>query len=132
MIELVAIALAILAAVYIGYPFYQARFRPFRFEANHRAEDLETRKAEIYAAIKDIEFDYQMGKLSEEDYTQLRNQYKAEAVQILKQLDAIAGAGVKPGKRKKAASAAAFCSNCGAPVRKSDRFCTECGASLQE
>ena len=132
MIEVIAIALTLLAAAYIGYPFYQARMQRFNFETNHRAEDLETRKAEIYAAIKDIEFDYQMGKLSEEDYLELRNQYKAEAVNILKQLDAIGAGSSRARRTKRPGSAEAFCPNCGTAVRKADRFCTECGTPLQE
>ena len=71
----IAVVLSLLAIAYIGYPFYQSRRKQISFELNHRAEELETRKSEIYSAIKDIELDYQMGKLSEENYQKLRNQY---------------------------------------------------------
>ena len=61
--------------------------RQGKISGNHVAGDLLDRKETVYAAIKEIEFDYQMGKLSEEDFQQLRQQYKDEAVSILKQLD---------------------------------------------
>ncbi len=127
MIEIIAISLAIVAAIYISYPFFQSRQKRISFDLNHRAEELEARKAQIYAAIKDIDFDYQMGKLSEEDYQELRSQYKAEAVQLLKQMDQLK----RPrGKKHKAKAAQAFCAQCGARVNPNDRFCANCGAPL--
>ena len=100
------------------------------FDVNHRIEDLEAKKIEVYKAIKDIEFDYEMGKLSREDYEELRSQYKAEAVNILKQMDQ-----VRPGQRRRAGKAPAragqrFCTQCGSPVHAQDRFCSNCGAAL--
>ncbi|MDQ7054709.1 MAG: zinc ribbon domain-containing protein [candidate division KSB1 bacterium] len=130
MIELIALSLAILTAIYIGYPFYKSRQTSMNFNVNHSIEDLEAQKIEIYKAIKDIEFDYEMGKLSREDFEQLRSQYKAEAVNILKQLDQI-----RPGQRRRATKTPAqagqrFCAQCGSPVHAQDRFCSNCGAAL--
>lgn len=126
----IAVVLAVAAAIFIGYPFYQSRKQKFSFESNHRAEELENRKAEIYAAIKDIEFDYQMGKLSEEDYLELREQYKSQAVDLLKKIDVEEqGKQRRMGKKVKAAEIK-FCVDCGMPVLGGDRFCTNCGTRL--
>ncbi len=44
-------------------------------------------KTDAYAAIKEAEFDKQMGKLTEEDYQLLRRKYESSAVEALTQLD---------------------------------------------
>ncbi|WP_227762944.1 hypothetical protein [Zhaonella formicivorans] len=45
---------------------------------------LEREKESVFTALAEIEFDYQMGKLSEEDYNFLQQKYKRQAVDILK------------------------------------------------
>lgn len=48
---------------------------------------LEKEKELAYAAIKEAEFDFQMGKLSAEDYTLLRGKYEARALEAIAALD---------------------------------------------
>ena len=48
---------------------------------------LEKEKDLAYAAIKEAEFDLQMGKLSAEDYALLRGKYEARALAALAALD---------------------------------------------
>ena len=48
---------------------------------------LEKEKDLSYAAIKEAEFDFQMGKLSPEDYALLRQKYEARALRALGALD---------------------------------------------
>lgn len=57
----------------------------------HLLENLVSQKEHTYAAIKELDFDYNMGKLSEEDYQELKKQYKQKAVDILKQIDELSG-----------------------------------------
>lgn len=40
-----------------------------------------------YAAIKDLEFEYQLGNLSDEDYRQLREEYVERAARALRRLE---------------------------------------------
>ena len=40
-------------------------------------------------AIRDLKFDHEMGKLSDEDFAQLDARYRAHAIEILRQLDAL-------------------------------------------
>lgn len=51
--------------------------------------NLILQKESAYAAIKELDFDYNMGKLSEEDYQELKQQYKQKAVALLQQIDAL-------------------------------------------
>ncbi|MCL4489159.1 MAG: zinc ribbon domain-containing protein [Chloroflexi bacterium] len=42
----------------------------------------------LYDAIRDLDFDFQLGKLSQSDYQLLRDQYMARAATLLQQMDA--------------------------------------------
>ena len=130
MIEIIGICLALLTGLFVAYPLLQKRQQKVSFADNHRAEELEARKAEIYAAIKDIDFDFQMGKLSKDDYEQLRSQYKSDAVGLLKRIDRVHGkrqdrSGAKTSEGRPAS--AKFCHQCGQPLVSGDKFCSSCG-----
>ena len=47
----------------------------------------EKQKADAYSAIKEAEFDRQMGKLTDEDYQMLREKYETRALEALARLD---------------------------------------------
>lgn len=53
---------------------------------NKRRELLEQRDM-AYEAIRELDFDYRMGKVEEEDYRQTRARYTAQAVDLMKSLD---------------------------------------------
>ena len=48
-------------------------------------------KDELIASLKDIEMDFQMGKLSQSDYEALKKEFELRAVAALKKLDRIGG-----------------------------------------
>ncbi|MGQ9501070.1 MAG: zinc ribbon domain-containing protein [Anaerolineae bacterium] len=48
---------------------------------------LLARREALYAALRDAEFDYAVGKLAMEDYQALRRRLTFEAAQVLRQLD---------------------------------------------
>lgn len=133
--------LAAFISLFVALPVLQTRGRLAGWwgskEGNHRAGELQERKENIYAAIKEIEFDYQMGKLSKEDFLELREQYKTEAVNLLKEIDQIEQKGtISPAAANKKSPAPGagvqFCWMCGNPVTESDRFCPNCGNKLAE
>ena len=75
-------------AVSIAAPLLWSR----PFEASARPTDperyrLEKEKELAYAAIKDAEFDLQMGKLSPEDHASLREKYEGKALAALEALE---------------------------------------------
>ncbi|MEW5975917.1 MAG: hypothetical protein AB1898_08950 [Acidobacteriota bacterium] len=47
------------------------------------------KKETVYENMKDLEFEFKMGKLSEEDYQRLREEYSREAFDILARIDQI-------------------------------------------
>jgi len=92
---------------------------------------LLARKEEAYAALKDIELDYQMGKLSEEDYIELREKYRLEALALLDQIEKgdeieeLLEREVKALRRERK-----LCPACGTEKSPASRFCRTCGAPL--
>jgi hypothetical protein len=52
-----------------------------------RRAALEAAKEQKYRDIRDAELDYRMGKLSEEDWREADRELRAEAIEILRQLD---------------------------------------------
>ncbi|MHB9093576.1 MAG: hypothetical protein ACYC21_02795 [Eubacteriales bacterium] len=52
-------------------------------------DSLEKSKEAIFTAINEIEFDYQMKKLSTDDYNLLKGQYKQKALELLQEEDEI-------------------------------------------
>jgi hypothetical protein len=83
-VVLAAVVLAALVAVLVLQPLRT----PMAAEpADDRREDLEAAKEAKYREIKDAELDYRMGKISEADWRPLDAELRAQAIEILKQLD---------------------------------------------
>lgn len=52
-------------------------------------EELDLQRSAIYAAIKDMEMDFESGKMSESDFQQGRLKFMQQAAGILKQIDTL-------------------------------------------
>ncbi|MFQ5742926.1 MAG: zinc ribbon domain-containing protein [Acidobacteriota bacterium] len=106
------------------------------------------RKQAIYAAIRDLGFDYRTDRLSQADYQQEVEQLKAEAVKAVRDIEELRSApprGPQGIEREIAAAreqlppidapthpqVASYCTQCGRPADSSDRFCAACGTQLR-
>ena len=77
---------------------------PLRGGASARAEErTEVRRADLEAAreakyheIRDAELDYRTGKMSQSDWRRLDRELRAEAIEILRQLDELPPAPTEP------------------------------------
>jgi len=75
-------------AVSIAAPLLWPRpFAPSARPTDPERYRLEKEKELAYAAIKDAEFDLQMGKLSPEDHASLREKYEGKALAALEALE---------------------------------------------
>ena len=90
-------------------------------------DELIAQRDSAYQAIRDLDFDYQLGKLSTADYTLLRERYKARAASILEQIDAQSAA---PESATLARDVILRCGNCHTPYEPEDKFCRKCGNKL--
>ena len=60
-----------------------------------RREDLEAAKEAKYREIRDAELDHRMGKLSDEDFTTTDRELRAQAVEILRELEDVDAGGTE-------------------------------------
>jgi len=61
-------------------------------ENEGRRADLEAARDAKYSEIRDLEMDHRTGKLSDEDWRRLDRELRAEAVDILHELDQLGDA----------------------------------------
>jgi len=94
---------------------------------------LEERKAAIYENLRDLQFEYRVGKLSDEDYQQTKTGLQKELAGVLQQIEeiqpAVATKAAKPRPAPKP-EAANKCPHCGAEFPKPMKFCGECGKAM--
>ncbi len=106
---------------------------------------LDERKAAIYENLRDLQFEYRVGKLSDEDYQTTKKDLQKELAAVLAEVDKLKmklGAGgngavapaVKPAvvAPKPAPKKTGFtCDACGATFDKDLKFCGECGKPMK-
>lgn len=135
----VALALTVAAFIYVVYPLYRGRIQRAVPESPELKE-LAARRDAIYASIKELQFDKELGNLSDQDYQELAEKYKHKAASVLKELDAT-GERAPLEKRlekeiravrqtRKVAGASFTCRHCGHEERAGARFCSQCGQPL--
>lgn len=87
-IYLVGLVLIAVVAMSVAAPLlWQRQALPAGPSADPERYRLEKEKELAYAAIKEAEFDLEMGKLSPEDHAQLRAKYEARALAALEALE---------------------------------------------
>jgi hypothetical protein len=133
-ITFVEILIFLSAMFFVGYPvFKKSGVGSRELGVNEALSGLTHKKELVYTAIKDLEFDYRTGKLSEDDYKDLKEKYETEALHILKEIDE-SGKTISPplpgGERNEVRGIAIFCPQCGAKIKTGDNFCSKCGAEL--
>jgi flagellar biosynthesis/type III secretory pathway M-ring protein FliF/YscJ len=93
-----ALALLILAALVA-----LAVARPLRERGQEERQDevriaeLEAAKEAKYREIRDAELDHRMGKLDQRDWRSVDRELRAEAIEILRELDRLEGRSPTPG-----------------------------------
>jgi hypothetical protein len=96
---------------------------------------LDERKAAIYENLRDLQFEYRVGKLSDEDYQATKRDLQKELAVVLAEVDRIKSD--QPGlqvKQKPAPPPKAdplTCPYCNAHFDKLLKFCGECGKPMK-
>jgi len=54
-------------------------------------KDLLVLRDVAYDTLRDLEFDFRMGKMAEKDYHELKARYQGEAAEILQQVESLEG-----------------------------------------
>lgn len=98
---------------------------------------LEDRKARIYEGLRDLGFEFRLGKLSDEDYQRTKSDLQTELATVLAEIDRInselgpkavpAKAAARTGKPAKPGT---VCPHCAATFPNPLKFCGECGKPM--
>jgi double zinc ribbon protein len=127
-------------------PLEPAANAPSIDEGDDPADDM-SRQAVALRALKEIEFDRATGKLSDQDYDQLKEKYTAEALAAMRAESGAtsqeSGARVTPAADSRLPAPtcpehgpprendAAFCPQCGRRLGRAAGYCVRCGTSLE-
>jgi hypothetical protein len=113
---------------------------PMSYSGEDEIDVLRRKKDVVYGNIKDLDFEYKMGKLGDLDYQRIRNELKLEAALLMENMD-----GAKKGKSPDEAleneikarrsrnqvSAESLCPKCRTPISGTSKYCAECGCDLR-
>ncbi len=90
----IALLLTVAAFAVIVYPFFRRQAGVIEADQDTERQELHSRRDTTYSMLKELEFDYQSGLLTEEDYQDLRKRYRRKGITLLKNLDRLeTGAG---------------------------------------
>ncbi|MCF7825361.1 MAG: zinc ribbon domain-containing protein [Candidatus Marinimicrobia bacterium] len=108
-------------------------------------DELADKKQRVYGNIADLEFDFAMGRLSEEDFKRIRQSFLSEAGRVIERLESqkssafmeriqkdISNLGKKQkAKKSKKGSTQVYCIECGAENLPEAKFCMKCGKEMR-
>jgi hypothetical protein len=88
----ILLVLAVLAVVVwlLAGPLRRGEGERHDFSEAALRDELEARKEAKYREIRDAELDHRTGKLSDEDWRALDRSLRAEAIELLRQIDDVA------------------------------------------
>lgn len=130
-----AVVLAVLTFAFITYPLFKQRSPQEDSAKDERLLELNSRRDTTYSMLKELEFDFQSGILTEEDYHELETRYKKKAIAILRGIDELKeGTNVEDEIEKRVLALrqtkGRLCPQCKTKCQADDRFCASCGANL--
>ncbi len=130
---LVGIALLLASIPIVARPLLgKKRFRTLSdYKKSYRSKNS---YEQTLLALRDLDFDHQLGIVAESDYQQIRTQLLAEAAQAIEQtmpedkdLEQLIEEAVRE-HRRYIGNGQGQCDYCGALLDPADKFCTVCGS----
>ena len=100
-------------------------------------QHLDERKAAIYENLRDLQFEYRVGKLSDHDYQQTKRDLQTELAGVMADIDqlkqtlSVNGSGPLPAAPKPKPLDEFTCPACGAKFKQALKFCGECGKPMK-
>ena len=93
---------------------------------------LDDRKAQIYENLRDLQFEYRVGKLSDEDYQQTKLGLQKELAGVLAEIEKSGATQSQPTPAAVAPEKAPanVCPHCHAKFPRPMKFCGECGKAM--
>jgi hypothetical protein len=100
-------------------------------------QHLDERKAAIYENLRDLQFEYRLGKLSDDDYQSTKKDLQKELARVLAEVDKLKNAVGAPSAPPAAPAKVVtpptgfVCPSCGAKFPTALKFCGECGKPMR-
>ena len=93
---------------------------------------LDERRAAIYENLRDLQFEYRVGKLSDADYQQTKVGLQKELAGVLEEIEKVKSGAPAPQAApvKPAVTPGTVCPHCNATFPKPLKFCGECGKEM--
>ncbi|HLX43147.1 MAG TPA: hypothetical protein VKR43_06920 [Bryobacteraceae bacterium] len=128
---LVAAVVLVVAATTLFTLFVRAKDIPAPDPVSP-TQHLDERKAAIYENLRDLQFEYRVGKLSDDDYQQTKLALQKELAGVLAEIDKAnqETPKAKPSTPKVKPPAGVVCPHCGAKFSNTMKFCGECGKAM--
>ena len=121
--------IALAALIVIGALFLTLRISDKHLppeESETPIKPLEEAKVRIYEALRDLQFEYRVGKMSDADYQASKQELQKELARVLQQMDVAA-----PAVKVVAKAKGNVCPHCGASFKDKLKFCGECGKAME-
>jgi len=88
--------------------------------------------------LKELEIEYETGKIEASDYLQQKEKLQNEALEVLTRIQAFSNTVqikdkdveemIQDRRMERVERSAGFCVKCGSPLQRSDLFCSSCGS----
>jgi hypothetical protein len=151
--NIIILSLTVVSVSFVGLgayrmllPLVTRELEPPPTIAGRTRAALEREKTLVLRSIKELEFDYAMGKVAKADFEEMSARLRARAAGLIRQLDAGGGykaqiakeveirlqADAEQGAKgaKGATGAIGECQGCGTVNDEDAKFCKNCGARL--
>lgn len=97
---------------------------------------LDERKASIYENLRDLQFEYRLGKMSDDDYQRTKQDLQRELARVMAEVEKVAGGQQTKSSPVQTATAvkkeAFVCPSCKAEFPQALKFCGECGKPMKK
>ena len=94
---------------------------------------LEERKKAIYDNLRDLQFEYRMGKLSDHDYSETKLDLQRQLATVLAEMEKVKGkmeTAPAPAPAPAKAKAVCVCPKCATEFAQPMKFCGQCGQPI--
>jgi hypothetical protein len=155
---ILTLAVFILVGLYLYTPYLHGYGRRVTRE-EHQLSALMAEQDRVLSSLRELDFDFKLGKIPEEDYPAQRTSLLQKGADLLRKIDSLtetngltsqAVTAARKSRPRKAVSDDSlesmiamrrksrkgsfdgFCPKCGKPVVANDRFCPSCGKALKQ
>ena len=91
---------------------------------------LDERRAAIYENLRDLQFEYRVGKLSDADYQQTKVGLQKELAGVLGEIEKVKSGAPVAAPAKPVVTPGTVCPHCSATFPQPLKFCGECGKEM--